>query len=167
MRSSLKTSRPCTMAQITSSPWVAPPSKISWAIYTRLKPTHRNGVNLVGFCRRHVALSAFIAFTCLPALAEASTTSGYGYISGINAANNGAVLFTVTVNGSTRSSIPSCAATFPARWAIDASTVPGQIAAQILMTAFQQHRPISVTGTGSCTIWSNTETVSYIALADF
>jgi len=111
-------------------------------------------------------LGALTAAICLSGSAKASNTAGYGYIYGLYGTSNGAVLFSVKLDGSTRSGIPSCGSANTDRWALDASTVPGQAAVQVLMTAYQQHRPVFVNGTGTCTIWGDTETVNFFNLAD-
>ena len=104
--------------------------------------------------------------------AEASNTGGFGYVFGVFGTWNGAVLFSVQVNGAnhqlvSRTGIPACGTNNSNRWAIDASTPAGQAAVQVLLTAYTQHRPIYVTGTGTCTVWGDTETVQFFNLFDF
>jgi hypothetical protein len=70
-----------------------------------------------------------------------------------------AVFFFAT-NG-TRSSPPSCA-TIGGRWAIDGSTMGGQQSIALVMSAQAQGRQIIVQGNGTCSVWGDTETASYI-----
>jgi hypothetical protein len=96
--------------------------------------------------------------------AMASGTNAYGKITGVYGTYNGAVLFSVNVT--TRDTPPACAANLPNRWAIDASTVAGQAAVQVLYWAIEHHKLVWVTGTGSCSIWSDTETVALFSIHD-
>ena len=96
--------------------------------------------------------------------ASASTTGGYGQIYELYGTANGAVLFSVTGTG--RSGIPSCGAGLPNRWALDASNVAAQAQVAVLLSAWAAHKKVWVTGTGSCTIWGDTETVVYFSVQD-
>lgn len=97
-----------------------------------------------------------------PALA--SSTNAFGPISQVYGTASGAVIFTVTV--SSRSSVPGCATGQPNRWVIDASSVAGQAAAALLLSAWAAHKQIWVIGSGACTIWGDTETISYFTAQD-
>lgn len=91
--------------------------------------------------------------TLAPAGASQSNT---GYITDVWGTNNGAVLFNVT---GTRTAPSACGANNPQRFAIDASTTAGQAAVAILLSTEARGKQIAVTGTGTCTIWGDTETV--------
>lgn len=69
-------------------------------------------------------------------------------------------VFFFATNG-TRSSPPSCA-TVPGRWAIDGSTAGGQQSIAVVMSAQAQGKQIIVQGNGTCSVWGDTETASYI-----
>lgn len=102
-------------------------------------------------------LSTMLACT-LPA--EASDTTGTGTITEIWAIGNGALLFNVTVS---RTTPPACSgAGSDHRFAIDASTTAGQALASSLLLAYSLGKQVFVAGTGSCTIWSDVETVLMI-----
>jgi len=96
--------------------------------------------------------------------ASASDTNGFGKIEAINATNTGAELFTLKVSG--RSAVPTCAANRPNRWAIDASTLAGQAAVTTLLWAADHGKGVWVTGTGTCSVWQDTETVALLTVED-
>lgn len=96
--------------------------------------------------------------------ANASNTGGYGQISGVFGTSSGAVLF--SVSGPGRSGIPSCGTSNPTRWALDASTVAGQAQVAVFLSAWAAHKQVAVVGTGSCSIWGDTETVLYVNIQD-
>ena len=79
-------------------------------------------------------------------------------IPAISGAQPGAFFFTTT---GTRSSPPSCA-TDSGRWVIDGSTVGGQQTIALVMSMQAQGRQIAVYGTGTCTVWGDTESVQHI-----
>ena len=100
---------------------------------------------------------ALIATALLSAPAIASS-SGIGNITDVWGTSNGAVLFNMT---GTRTAVPTCGANNPQRFAIDASTVAGQAAVAVLLSAQARGKAIEVSGMGTCTIWGDTETVSF------
>ena len=59
---------------------------------------------------------------------------------------------------------PSCAT--GTRWAIDTTTSAGQTMASVVLTAYALGKQIAVTGTGTCSAWSDTETVYYLTVAN-
>lgn len=93
----------------------------------------------------------------------ASDTGGPATLYGVYGTWNGALLFSTNAN---RTSIPACGAGNAQRWAIDASTTAGQAAVAVLLTAWTQHKRVWVTGTGTCTIWGDTETVEHFLVED-
>jgi hypothetical protein len=70
-------------------------------------------------------------------------------------------VFVFFQNG-TRTSPPSCAASYPTRWAIDVTTAGGQAAQANLLTAFATGRQVEVVGNGTCSVDPLSETVAYI-----
>lgn len=113
-----------------------------------------------------VTVAAMLSVIVASSQVHASTTVGYGNVLQIYGTSNGAVLFSVVGTGVSRSGVPSCGSSQPNRWAIDASTVAGQAAVQVLLAAYAQHKPIFVQGTGTCTLWGDTETVDFFNLSD-
>ncbi|MDV6330603.1 hypothetical protein [Asticcacaulis sp. 201] len=109
-----------------------------------------------------VALSALFAYAIPQAFA---TDASFGYISNLYAMNNGAILF--YTSGTRTNPLPACSGPgLQQRYALDASTTAGQAYASVLLTAYTLHKQISVHGTGTCTIWSDTETVMFFNVAD-
>jgi len=60
-----------------------------------------------------------------------------------------------------RSGVPSCAAGQPYRFALDASTDAGRVQLSGLLSAFAMGREVSIVGTGNCSIYGDSESVSY------
>ncbi len=98
-----------------------------------------------------------------PAPAKASDAE-MGYITNIYVAQNGAILF--NTSGS-RGALPSCQPpSLNQRFAIDASTTAGQAAASMLINAYNLHKRIWIHGSGTCTIWGDTETIVFFLMED-
>lgn len=126
---------------------------------------------------RSVVLGGLVLMSCISTPAFASSTNGYGSIKGVTGTYNGALLFNVDLTfystetksrraTATRDAPPACGAGQPNRWAIDASTPAGQAAASALLWALGQHKLISVTGSGKCSIWPDVETVATFTIED-
>jgi hypothetical protein len=98
---------------------------------------------------------------CLMASAADASDASSGAITQPQATQNGAVIF---VHSGTRTTPPSCGASYPTRWAIDASTPQGQSQLSVLLTAYALHKSISIHGTGACSIWGDTETVAILLI---
>lgn len=99
-----------------------------------------------------------VALLAFPAQAG---TSDLGKITGV-LPHTGAFFFNMTSN---RTSAPSCA-TAANRWVINSATSQGQAMIAGLLTAYATGRRISVTGTGTCALWADTETVEYFQIED-
>lgn len=94
-----------------------------------------------------------------------ASTAGFGSISTVYATQNGAVIF--TLNGTSRTTPPACQnSSVPDRWTIDASTVAGQAQVAVLLNAQASGKRIWIYGTGSCSIWIDTETVWVFQVED-
>lgn len=72
---------------------------------------------------------------------------------------SGAVLFHT---GAARTDVPACAAGQAARWAIDTNTAAGKAQLAGLLAAHAAGKKVSVSGTNTCNIWADTESVSYL-----
>lgn len=112
---------------------------------------------------KKIALGAILSslIAAAPVLASNADT---GTVSGIYGTHNGAVIF--TTSGTRTGTIPACAIANPQRFVIDASTAAGQSAVAVLLTAYAKGKAVNVVGTGSCTIWGDTETVAYFRIVD-
>lgn len=97
------------------------------------------------------------------ASAAQASEANFGNITGIFGAHNGAVLF---YTSGTRTTAPLCQTGGAQRFAIDASTVTGQAAASVLLTAYAMNKRIYVVGSGACSIWGDTETVLFFTMED-
>jgi len=98
------------------------------------------------------------ALVASPALAGSAGPGVVTRITGVPASTPPTILF--YTNGP-RTSAPACA-TMTDRWVIDVSTPSGQAAAAIVISAQAQGKTIYVTGTGTCSIWTDTETVNFL-----
>lgn len=94
-----------------------------------------------------------------------ASTAGFGSISTVYVTQTGAVIF--TLNGTSRTTPPTCQiTTAPDRWALDASTVAGQAQVAVLLNAQASGKRIWIYGTGTCSIWPDTETVQIFQVED-
>jgi hypothetical protein len=101
----------------------------------------------------------------LAALSLGSATPAYasnassGTIQDIWVMWNGTVLFN---HSGSRTALPGCqSSSVPKRWAINGES---RIAA--LLTAYSLGKQIFITGSGSCSDWGDTESVTWFAVSD-
>lgn len=87
-----------------------------------------------------------------------------GNVTFVYGMGNGAFLF--QQSGGSRGSLPSCAGSNPDRWAVDGTTAAGQNKLSILLTAKALHKVVQVYGTGTCSVWGDTETVDFLVMND-
>lgn len=111
-----------------------------------------------GFLRLKAAMSVIVV--SLSATSAIAGTSGLGAITLFTAVPSSSNPFFFYTNGA-RSGGAACA-TITNRWVIDVSTPSGQATVALVLSAQAQGRSVSVTGTGNCAVWSDTETVSGI-----
>lgn len=105
------------------------------------------------------AVGLFVSLVVTPCQASESTA---GYISKIIVTPDGIVVFN---HSGTRSTVPACqGATVPARWAFNGATAAGQAKLAVLMSAYGLNKQISLSGTGACSEWFDTESVQNIVL---
>ena len=102
------------------------------------------------------------------ALSATSAVCGYaqnGNIGSIYAEPAyGVILF---VSSGSHVSAPSCEASgAPNRWALGVGTAAGQASLQALLTAYALHKQIFIWGTGDCSTWGDTESISYFDIVD-
>lgn len=108
------------------------------------------------------AVGLYVA-SAFGAAAHASSTD-YGYIDSLLSSQNGAVMFNINAN---RTAAPSCqGSSIPKRFALDTSTVAGQAQAKVLMDAYTKRKRIAITGTGTCSLWGDTETSNIFQVED-
>jgi hypothetical protein len=113
---------------------------------------------------KKVILLGMIATAALALPANASLAQ-FGTITAVYGMRNGAILF--NTSGARSGTVPACQGPgLTQRYALDASTISGQSYASVLMTAYALKKRVYVQGTGTCDIWTDTETVSYIMVED-
>ncbi len=91
-----------------------------------------------------------------------SGTAALGKISKIHFMGNGVIIFNTSGH---RVGAPSCA-THVGRFAIDGKTDGGKVQASGILAMYMAGKEIRINGTGSCSAWSDTETVSYFRTDD-
>lgn len=91
-----------------------------------------------------------------PGLASSTT---YGSMSNVNVTRVGKLFFS---QSGTRTTPPTCATLD--RFVIDVNAPSGQAEAAVLLTALAQNKRVSVTGTGACADWGDTESVEVISI---
>lgn len=99
---------------------------------------------------------ALVVFA-LPATASISTAGTS--VSNLHFMPTGAVLFHTST---ARVDVPTCAAGQTTRWAIDTNTAAGKAQLAGLLSAHATGKKVQVFGTNTCTIWGDTESVSYL-----
>lgn len=111
---------------------------------------------------KKIILAALTAAFVLPSAAYADAGSSY-ITEFITAIDSHSVLFN---QSGSRSNTPACGQEIALRWAIDTSTPFGQSQLAVLLSAYALHKPIALTGTITCSVHGDTETVRYINIID-
>ena len=108
-------------------------------------------------------LGALVSFCLLsfPGLASAGGAWA-GLISNVHVFDTGVVIFS---SSGTRYGVPACAASTN-RFVIDASTAGGKAQLAGLLAAYHAGKAITVLGNGTCTIYFDSESVTYFLTAD-
>ena len=107
---------------------------------------------------KRIAVILAAIWTCLPYAAQAGITQP-GTVSSILSDRDGRLFFNTS---GARTGAPACATA--ARWVINMSSSGGQIIASTVLTAYAQGKAVSVSGTGTCQEWSDTESVLNVFL---
>ena len=95
----------------------------------------------------------------LVATAKAYTIAWQGTLSDPHFMGNGAVL--VYTSGSRTGTIPACGVTQPQRFALDSTTPAGKAQLAGILTAFAAGKPVVIVGTGTCSVFFDSETIEY------
>lgn len=74
-------------------------------------------------------------------------------------------LVLVTTDGQ-RLGTPTCALGSPYRFVIDATTPAGKVQLAGLLSAHAAGKPVRIVGTGNCSLYSDSETISYFYIVD-
>jgi hypothetical protein len=103
----------------------------------------------------------------LVGLFSAATAYGGDALSGMlsqpHFMSTGLVL--VTTDGQ-RLGTPNCALGSPYRFVIDATTTAGKVQLAGLLAAHATGKPVRIVGTGNCSLYSDSETISYFYIVD-
>ena len=125
-----------------------------------------------GFLTSMAALCTLMAPTFSMAMG-AATVPGGGMTTNSVGATATVYNITVTVYGTVyfwqsgaARQVPSCAAAMPTRWAFSASSPSGQAVLALLLSANATGRRVVVAGNNTCDVTGDTESVSYIYIAD-
>jgi predicted heme/steroid binding protein len=110
--------------------------------------------------RRLVYLAALVGFAGTPAAASIAQA---GTVYQVTTTDTGVVYFW---QRGTRSTQPTCGAGFPGRWAFSSATPAGQSMLALLLSANASGKSVVVAGKASCDVAGDTESVSYIFIAD-
>ncbi|KAF1721726.1 hypothetical protein CSC75_05790 [Pseudoxanthomonas wuyuanensis] len=102
---------------------------------------------------------ALVVSFALPAVA--SNPAPQTEVSNLHFMPNGAVLFHTST---ARADVPACAAGQTTRRAIDTNTAAGKAQLAGLLSAHSMGKKVQVFGTDTCSIWGDTESVSYLRL---
>ena len=108
--------------------------------------------------RASIGLLAFV----LSAIAYAGS-AGSGVLSTVHFMSNGVVLL---YTSGTRADVPQCAANFPSRFAVDATSAGGKVQLSGLLAAYATGKRVTIIGTGNCSAYGDSETISYFYTND-
>ena len=111
--------------------------------------------------RSHIGRLITLALLSLFISGQAEAgTSGPGYPANVYFMINGIALIPVD---SAQIDPPACA-TVKSRFAIDGTTSAGKVQIAALLTAIAMGKQINIWGTGTCSIWGDTETISFFQI---
>jgi hypothetical protein len=101
---------------------------------------------------------AAIAIALLAAPAAWTSIAWDGTLTNPHFMQNGVVLVYTSGN---RPSIPACGAGQPTRFALDGSTAQGKTQVAGLLAAYAAGKQVVIVGTDTCSVYSDSETISY------
>lgn len=103
-----------------------------------------------------LVIRALIYVLAVAASPSFASSAGFGSLNTVLPHTGGALIFNQT---GTRSARPACAT--QDRWAIGSATDAEKMLIATFLTAFAQGKQISIQGSGACTVWPDTETITY------
>jgi hypothetical protein len=109
-------------------------------------------------------LCVVCAVAMVPWSHAVASVTGWGNVSSTIFMNSGSTGFTFFDHDGSRSAVPACA-TSSGRFVIDTSA-GGRLQAAALLTAKAMNKKLIVVGTGTCSYWPDTESVSYFVVED-
>jgi len=122
----------------------------------------QDGLVVSAFKRRGLRRLALIGMLAAGLSGVSASALAYGdarpgFIVNIQPNASGLVFFN---QSSAHTNKPACAASND-RWAINAATPGGQALLSVLLTAYAAGKAVTITGTGACAEWPDTEGVVY------
>jgi hypothetical protein len=115
---------------------------------------------------KKASLLSSIGFGAAMVLAQGAAQASvawHGVLSSPHFMGNGVVL--VYTAGS-RSNIPACGISQPARFAVDSTTPSGRSQLAGLLTAFASGKQVVIVGNDTCSVYSDSETINYFYIAE-
>lgn len=107
---------------------------------------------------RTVLLGILALTVVVVAPQSVASVAWQGTLSDVHFMANGVVL--VYTSGA-RQDIPACGAGKPTRFALDSTTSGGKTQAAGLMMAYASGKQAIIVGTGSCSVWPDSEAIDY------
>lgn len=81
-----------------------------------------------------------------------------GTLSTVHFMSNGVVIASTS---GTRSDVPPCAVNQSSRFSIDGTSAGGKVQVSGLLAAYASGKQVNIIGTGNCSVYGDTETISY------
>lgn len=106
---------------------------------------------------------AFAAVTPASAQSNYGEPSGNGAIQNLSSMPGGQTLVTMKTGATLGGTRPACA-TYSLRYGIDSTTAGGKAMTAAFQAQYALNRPIEIVGLGTCTVWGDSEDISYIVL---
>lgn len=108
-------------------------------------------------------MAAVVLSIGMVASANAGSAQG-GTISAVTFTSNGTVSF---MHSGQRVGVPGCVPpSLTQRWGFDASTAGGKVMLSGLLAAYAANKSVGIYGTGACSLWGDTETMSWFHTID-
>jgi hypothetical protein len=107
---------------------------------------------------------SFITAAILCSATAVASSTGEGILRGVHFMSNGVVI--AYTSGTKVGSTPSCAASYPNRFALDGTSAGGKVQVAGLLAAYAAGKAVIIIGSGDCSVYGDTETISYFFTAD-
>lgn len=108
---------------------------------------------------KKLLLASFAALAFAAAAPAQATGQNAGVVINLVVEGNGALMFQLT---GTYTGAPACDTA--SRFGIDTGTAPGKTMASAVLGAYFSGKPLTAYGTGTCTVWGDTENLSFAVL---
>ena len=109
-------------------------------------------------------MKLFIGFLALIFYANSyAGSASSGILSTVHFMSNGVV---IAYTSGARTDVPSCASNQPSRFTINGTSVGGKVQLSGLLSAYVAGKQVVIIGTGDCSVYGDTETISYFYIAN-